>query len=478
MIKLYNTAGLEKQSFEPQGDEVKIYTCGPTVYNKLHIGNWSAYIYWDILVRMLKANGLKVDRVLNITDVGHLTSDADEGEDKLELSASKEGKTAWDIARQYTEDFMQGMDFLGMETPEHIAKATDYIDQQIDLVRVLKQKGYTYQTSDGIYYDTTKFPRYADFAHLKLDQQEAGARIVENAEKKHPSDFALWKFSPEDKKREMEWPTPADITEDGLERMGFPGWHLECSAIAMDILGPSLDIHTGGIDHIPVHHTNEIAQSEATTGKTFSKYWLHNNHLKVNGTKISKSLNNGYTLDDLKARGYTAGDIRMFVLQGHYSNEGNFTFENIDGAKNRLHKWLDIATLRHQVDKTPLNQKEDWLAEVSKNILNAVNDNLDTPKALIIIDEAFAKLASMPIEEIDKSSLIGLLESIKATLGIDLIGPTPDISDEAKALIEKRLQARKNQDWQTSDELRNKLLEINIAVKDSAENTTWSYVNY
>lgn len=483
MIELYNTASRSKEEFAPSTNHlVKMYTCGPTVYSKLHVGNWSAYIYWDVLVRMLLANELEVDRVLNITDVGHLTSDADEGEDKLEATAKKEGKTAWDIAHTYTEDFMQGMNYLGMIMPEHIAKATDYIVQQLQLVRSLKQKGYTYQTSDGIYFDTSKFDKYAEFAHLQLDKQEAGARIGENKEKKNPSDFALWKFSSPEVHREMEWPTPVDITEDGKERTGFPGWHLECSAIAMYILGPTIDIHTGGIDHVPVHHSNEIAQSEAATGQQFSRFWLHNNHLKVDGTKISKSLGNGYTLDDLISRGYSANDLRMFVLQSHYSNEGNFTFENLDAAKNRVDKWLGLACLRHQVHNSLIGEEEQLASEntmslyqISQNILEAVSDNLDTPKALALIDDTFAKLSVTPLDSIHRHSLIGFLETIKELLGIDLMSSTPDIDDEAKKLILERTRARQNSDWDRSDELRDELLSLGIVISDKAGYTTWYY---
>lgn len=483
MVQLFNTKGQAKQDFTPNSDNlVKMYTCGPTVYDKLHIGNWSAYIYWDLLVRMLLANDMKIDRVLNITDVGHLTSDQDTGEDKLEAGARREGTTAWEIARMYTEDFMKGMQWLGMIVPEHIAKATDYIPQQLDLVRVLKEKGYTYQTTDGIYYDTSKFPKYADFARLHLDKQEAGARVTENIEKKNPSDFALWKFSDPAVKREMEWPTPADVTEDGKERMGFPGWHLECSAIAMDILGPTLDIHTGGIDHIPVHHSNEIAQSEAATGQEFSNFWLHCNHLKVDGTKISKSLKNGYTLDTLREKGFTANDIRMFVLQSHYSNEGNFTFENLESAKKRVERWLDIASLRHQVHNS-LHSEEDLLADdktlslydYTNKVLEAVSDNLDAPKALMLVDDAFSKVASTPLENIHKQSLGGLLETIKDILGIDLMTSTPDISDDIKKLILERRNARSSADWKKSDELRDELLRQGVAIRDTGSTSVWTY---
>lgn len=317
-IKFANTLTRHLDTFVPlQPGKVSLYTCGPTVYSYLHVGNWAAYIYWDILVRMLQAEGYEVERVMNITDVGHLTSDADEGEDKLEKGARREGKTAWQIAKFYADDFIRGMNALHLTQPSQLARATDYIDEQIQLAITLKRKGHTYQTSDGIYFDTSTFSAYADFARLDLRALRAGARIGPNSEKRHASDFALWKFSPTGVKRDMEWPTPPELLDqpptDGAPVMGFPGWHLECSAIAMHFLGATLDIHTGGIDHIPVHHSNEIAQSEAATGQPFAHYWLHCNHLKVNGTKISKSLGNGYTLTDLAERGYTPMEYKLFV---------------------------------------------------------------------------------------------------------------------------------------------------------------------
>jgi cysteinyl-tRNA synthetase len=260
-LRLHNTLTKQIEPFTPQSDNlVKLYTCGPTVYNHLHVGNWTAYIYWDTLVRTLTSSGYTVERVMNITDVGHLVSDEDTGEDKLEKGARREGTTAWEVAKMYSEDFLAGMKKLNLMAPQHITRATDYIPQQLELVRTLHDKGYTYQIDDGIYFDVSRFPSYADFAGLDLDAQKAGARVEHNNQKRNPSDFALWKFSPVGEKRDMEWATPADILDipSSDTRMGFPGWHLECSAMAMDIFGPTLDIHTGGIDHIPVHHTNEI----------------------------------------------------------------------------------------------------------------------------------------------------------------------------------------------------------------------------
>lgn len=477
-LQLHNTLTKKTESFTPQSDNtVKLYTCGPTVYDYLHVGNWAAYIYWDTLVRTLIADDYVVDRVMNITDVGHLVSDADDGEDKLEKGARREGKTAWDVASFYGDDFIKGMGRLNLVSPEHITKATDYIPQQIELVRTLKQKGFTYQIDDGIYFDTSKFPTYADFAGLDLAAQQAGARVTYNEEKKNASDFALWKFTPAGETRDMQWPTPADVTDENAERPGFPGWHLECSAMAMSILGNTLDIHTGGIDHIPVHHTNEIAQSEAASGVPFSRFWLHNNHLKVEGTKISKSLGNGYTLDDLEKHGFTPIDYRLFVLQSHYRSEGNFTFENLESAKNRLRNWRSVAALRHQTHDTLTDdsEKQISLRATPHAVLEALNNDLNTPEALTIIDSAFAKLENINVTNIHQSALTQLLETIDQLLGLSLITSTPDITDEQKQLIIARQRARDSKDWQASDDIRDNLAKSGIAIRDTAHGPIWEY---
>lgn len=478
-LKLSNTLTRHLDTFTPlEEGKVSLYTCGPTVYNHLHVGNWAAYIYWDILVRTLLTDGFAVERVMNITDVGHLVSDADEGEDKLEKGARREGKTAWEIAEYYSESFLHGMEKLGLLPPEHIVRATEFIDQQLDLVRILKEKGYTYQIDDGIYFDTSKFPAYADFARLDLAAQKAGARVEFNAKKRHTSDFALWKFTPAGEKRDMEWDTPSDLLEDGQTRRGFPGWHLECSAMAMSILGPTIDIHTGGIDHIPVHHTNEIAQSEAASGQIFAHYWLHNNHLKADGTKISKSLGNGYTLEDLQEHGFSPMDYRMFVLQSHYSSEGNFTFENLSAARNRLQHWRDIAALRHQIHET-LKQDDERtvrLLPIPGLIVEALNNDLNTPEALRAIDEAFAEIAAASLDRIDRSQLLQLLETIDQALGLQLIDSTPDIDDEAKQAILARERARDDKDWAESDRLRDELKKRGIAVRDTPSGSVWEYL--
>jgi cysteinyl-tRNA synthetase len=478
-LRFHNQLTKKVDTFTPQVEgKVSLYTCGPTVYDYPHVGNWLSYIYWDTLVRVLRANNLDVERVMNITDVGHLTSDEDEGEDKLEKGARREGKTAWEVAAFYTDDFMKGIERLGLILPTHITKATDYIPQQLELVRTLKEKGFTYQIDDGIYFDTAKFPTYADFAGLDLAAQKAGARVEYNPEKRNHSDFALWKFTPAGETRDMEWGTPADLTEEGEVRMGFPGWHLECSAMAMDILGTTLDLHTGGIDHIPVHHTNEIAQSEAATGETFSRFWLHNNHIKVNGTKISKSLGNGYTLDNIEKKGYSPLDFRLFVLQGHYRNEGNFTFENLDAAKNRLLNWRNTAALRHQIHDTLDDGDERSVAlyATSRAIIEALSDDLDTPEAFRIIDEAFDKINSTRTDNIHQHALVSLIETIDETLGLQLLKSTPDISDDLKRIILERERAREAKDYKKADQLRAQIEKEGVTVRDTSSGPIWEYV--
>ena len=465
MLKFYNTPNRELEEFHPINPKnVKIYTCGPTVYASPHIGNWVAFIYWDILVRTLRLNGYNVTRTMNITDVGHLVSDEDDGEDKLEKGARREGKTAWEVAEFYTAEFLNGMRELNLVKPENLSKATDFIPEQIKIIEELSKKGFTYETSDGIYFDTAKFPRYANFAHLDLDNLKAGARVNFNPEKRNLSDFALWKWSPEGRKRDMEW--------EFCGRMGFPGWHLECSAIAINTLGETIDIHTGGIDHIPVHHTDEIAQSETFTGKTFSNYWLHCNHMKSEGQKISKSLGNGFNLEELKSRGFSPIDFKMFVLQSQYQTESNFNFESLQAAKNRLKNWQNIANMRWQIK----GSEGEIPSLAAKNaILEEINENLDTPKALAKIDEVFSEIIKTNPEKLNHQNLIELLEFIDDLLGLNLLGSTPDIPDEIKQKIIERNAARTEKDWVKSDKIRDELLSKNIVLRDTPKKSFWEY---
>ncbi|MDO4871964.1 MAG: cysteine--tRNA ligase [bacterium] len=466
MLKIYNTPNRKIEEFKPlDAQNVKIYTCGPTVYATPHIGNWAAFIYWDILVRTLEANGFGVNRTMNITDVGHLVSDEDEGEDKLEKGARREGKTAWQVAEFYTAEFLSGFSKLNLIQPQHISKATDFIEEQIAIIEELSKKGLTYETSDGIYFDTAKFPRYADFAHLDLEKLKAGARVNFNPEKRNLADFALWKWSPEGKKRDMEWMYRG--------KAGFPGWHLECSAIAINTLGATLDIHTGGIDHIPVHHTDEIAQSESFTGEKFSNYWLHANFLTSEGKKISKSLENGFTLADLEARGFSPLDFKMLILQSHYQSGGDFTFESLQAAQNRLKNWRNIAAIRWQI--AGQNAGEIPSLASKKALLEIINHNLDTPKTLSKIDEIFTEISKTAPNKLSKTNLQNLLEFIDDLLGLDLLNSTPDISEEAKRQILERREARENKDWAQSDKIRDELLKAGIILRDTPAKTFWEY---
>lgn len=475
-MKLYNTMSRQLETLKPLNPpEVSIYSCGPTVYGEAHIGNWSAYVYWDVLVRTLEASGYKVKRVINLTDVGHLVSDADDGEDKLAKKACQEQTTAWKIADTYIAKFMEGFKELKLVQPTYFARATEFIDEQLDLVRRLKELGLTYQISDGIYLDTSKIKDYGRLARLDLDQLKAGARVEYNPEKRQPSDFAVWKFSGEHK-RDMEWFTPADLL-DGVtsSKMGFPGWHLECSAIIYKLLGEQIDIHTGGIDHIPVHHTNEIAQMEPITHKNVAQIWLHNNHMQIDAQKISKSLGNTYTLSDLAERGFSSMDFKLFVLQSHFQSESNFSFENLQASANRLKHWRKIADLRHQLYQAKDSEQMSFLA-TKRHLLELAQANLDTPQVLASIDQAFSKLAQLSLEQIDRSSLVELLNFIDQILGLDLITKSPDISDQYKQLIRQRDFARQAKDYRKADQLRQELLEAGIALDDRGERSIWYYL--
>lgn len=467
-MKLYNTLTRQKDELKPLTDKtVKLYTCGLTVYSHPHIGNWVGYIYWDVLVRALKAEGYKVKRTQNITDVGHLTSDEDTGEDKLEKGARKEGITAWEIADKYIKVANEESKQLGLLPADHLVRATDYIDQQIDFVKQLETKGFTYTIpDDGVYFDASKLSDYGKLARLDIEGLKPGARVPIDG-KKNPTDFALWKFSHKGEKRDMEWESPWGI--------GFPGWHLECSVIARETLGDQIDIHTGGIDHIPVHHTNEIAQTESVTEKQFSQFWVHNNHLKVNGTKIAKSLGNGYTLQDILDKGYSLDAFKLMVLSKHYRTEGNFTWEILESAQNRLNNWQAIADLVWQsnAQTTLLNEREDQTYDgMISGLLRELDDDLDTPSALNFLEYYFSHIERNGYNE---SFFARLLKKIDEILGLHL-STRKDIKSDQKHLIAEREIARKAKDWQKSDELRDELKEQGLEVKDTSSGPIWSRI--
>ncbi len=470
-MKLYNTLTRQKDKLEVDEQPIKIYTCGLTVYSQPHIGNWVGYIYWDVLVRLLRYQGVEVVRTQNITDVGHLTSDDDDGEDKMEKGARREGKTAWDIAEKYMQIAEhEAYDVLKLTRPDHLARATDYIQQQIDFARQLEVKGFTYIIDgDGLYFDTSKLTDYGKLARLDIDGLEAGARVSVEG-KRNITDFAVWKFSPTDAKRDMEWDSPWG--------RGFPGWHLECSVIARETLGDTIDIHTGGIDHIPVHHTNEIAQTESLTGQTFAKIWLHNNHIKVDGRKMSKSLGNIITLSDITACGFSPMAFKLAILSKHYQTEGNFTWEILEAAANRLQHWQAYACLRHQThdtldDDDDKDDQHSSLLAARHALLEQLNDDLDTPGALAIIDESFSRLDNQPLPRIHRASLVQFIEAIDELLGLELVASTPDIDDETKRLLIDRQRARDAKDWAVSDRLRDQLKERGIDVRDTPSGQIW-----
>lgn len=466
-MKLYNTLTRTTEEIKPlYGNKISLYTCGLTVYSQPHIGNWVSYIYWDILVRTLKASGYDVTRVQNITDVGHLTSDEDAGEDKMLKSALKEGTTAWDIAKKYmaiADDEVYNQ--LGLLRPDHMPRATQYIPQQIEFVKGLEDKGFTYTIADGVYFDTSKLGDYGKLARLDIEGLQFGAR-VEDTGKKNPTDFALWKFSPEGEKRDMEWDSPWGT--------GFPGWHLECSVMARELLGDTIDIHTGGIDHIPVHHTNEIAQSEAFTGKPFANTWMHANHIKVDGTKMSKSLGNIYTLDDIKNKNISLDAFKLMILSKHYSTEGNFTWEILQAAQNRLKSFEAFADLQFQ-DNDAGTLGDDYFKKQSELVLAVLQDNLNTPEALQNINQVMDHVENYAhgLHAMYINDFKAYLATINNLLGLNL-SRRHDIEANQKTMIKEREQARDKKDWAESDRLREVLKAQGIEVRDTETGTIWS----
>lgn len=462
MIQLYNTLTRKKEEFQPQNDNiVTMYNCGPTVYNFVHIGNLRAFIFADILRRVLEYGGYEVKQIMNITDVGHLVSDADDGEDKMEKGAKREGKSAQEIAEFYTAAFFNDIQKLNIKRAEKYPKATAHIAEQIALVQELEKKGYTYRIADGIYFDTGEFPRYADFARLDLTRLKSGARVEENTEKRNISDFALWKFSPTDQKRQQEWESPWGS--------GFPGWHIECSAMAMKYLGETVDIHTGGVDHIPVHHTNEIAQSECATGKPFARFWLHSEFVNIAGEKMAKSGENFIRLVDAEERGIHPLAYRYFALAAHYRTLLNFSWEALLGAETALRKLHTIFNEWENIVPTEnTNMKEKFVA--------SVNDDLNTPQALAILWDT-AKDDSLAPEEkkwlfLDFNRVLGLgfswnqEERRPLLLKKEESIATDELPTSVQNFLKERASARALEDWTRSDELRNELFNLGYKVVD------------
>lgn len=466
-MQLFNTLTRKLEYFEPQiPGEVSLYTCGQTVYDYAHIGNYATYIRWDTLVRTLQESGYSVDWVMNITDVGHLVSDADEGEDKLEKGAKREGKTAWEIAEFYGNDFVEGLGKLNFLAPTHLVKATGHIAQQIEVIKKLETKNYTYIIDDGVYFDTSKLSDYGKLTGQKQSELKAGARVEVNTQKRSPSDFALWKFAPKNKKRDMEWDSPWG--------KGFPGWHVECSAMAMKYLGETIDIHAGGVDHIPVHHTNEIAQSEAATGKPFSRVWLHANHIMVNNAKIAKSTGNGITLHQLAKKGYDPLDLRMLYLQSHYRKQASFTFGALDAARQQRQNLQAFADLRFQIIEGG-ELHEISFTETKKIMLVELQNDLHTPEALAALHALADSAQTYLIAPEAKEAFEDLIAFLDRVFGLRL-GESKDISIEQKQIIENRVTARAQKDFAIADELRVLLERQGVAVRDTPIGTVWGRV--
>ena len=456
---LYNTSSRHKDEFAPQNpQQVTMYCCGPTVYNYAHIGNLRTYIFEDLLARTIRLH-YPLKHVMNVTDVGHLVSDQDDGEDKMEVGAAREGKSAWDIAKFYEEKFWADFDALNCTRPSVISRATQHIKEMITLVKTLEDKGYTYRTSDGIYYDTSKFDRYdALVGHARISGLQGGARVEMSDEKRNPTDFALWKFSPKDKKRQMEWDSPWGV--------GFPGWHIECSAMAMKYLGNTLDIHCGGIDHVTIHHTNEIAQSEAATGQKYVNYWVHGEFLILRSGKMSKSGGTFVTLATLKEKGYDPLAYRYLCLTAHYRTQLEFTFESLDSAAKSLENLRALS--RGVLQQAQGKEDTGGVCQTWKDkFASAMEDDLNAPKALAVVWEG---IRSAEMTAAQKLAFLRFADSI---LALDLFKEKPQESlalpQEVQTLLEERARARAAKDYKKSDELRDAVARLGYVVKDTPQ---------
>lgn len=452
-IFLTNTATRKKETFAPiVPNEVKIYSCGPTVYNYVHIGNLRAYVFVDILKRMFRANNYSVKHVMNITDVGHLSSDADEGEDKLEKGAIREGKTVWEVAKFYTEAFLHDINILGIKHPGILCRATQHILEMIILIQKLEKQGYTYIADGNVYYDTSKFQDYGKMAKLNLSLDAIRSRTGKDFSKKSPLDFVLWFTRHKYTNHAMQWNSPWG--------KGFPGWHIECSAMASKYLGDHFDIHTGGIDHIPVHHTNEIAQSEGAFGHKWVNYWLHNNFLNIKKGKMAKSDENFLKLQALLDKGYDPMDYRYYLLGGHYRNPMFFSFKALDGARNSLKRLkAKITDLAKQDLSKPI--MSDVIKKYWDNFLAVINDDLNTAKALTIVWK------TVDDENLNPSTKLKLFNIYDEVLGLGLFKEYNEkIPTEIIALAKERQTARQIKNWARSDELRVILTKKGYHIKD------------
>lgn len=478
-VQLFNTLTRRKEDFESiESGKVKMYSCGPTVYNYAHIGNLRSYVFSDILRRTLEYNGYDVPLVMNVTDVGHLTSDEDMGEDKLDREAKKSGKDAYEIARYYEEVFFQDLDNLNIQQPAIKARATEHVPDMIALVEKLIERGHAYETKLAVYYDLTTFPKYTELSRQSLEDKLVAARdeVQEDPEKRHPADFALWfKAVGRFENHLMRWESPWGV--------GFPGWHVECSAMSMKYLGETLDIHTGGEDHIWVHHPNEIAQSEGATGKKFVRYWLHGAFLIVGKLsrdedenseeerRMGKSEGNFLRLQTLIDNGYDPLAYRFLCLQAHYRAKLKFTWESMDAAASGYSSLKDFATRAKQIG----GEEQPWVAEYRQRFKDAIADDLNMPQAMAVVADV--------VREADKSKEYGVLDALydfDRVLGLNLRESTEQATSadvEIDNLIKEREEARAAKNWARADEIRKQLSEQGVALEDTPSGTLWRRVS-
>jgi cysteinyl-tRNA synthetase len=451
-LKIYNSLTKKVEEFTPADPElVTMYTCGPTVYDYVHLGNFRTYTLSDFVQRVLKFNDYKVRHVMNITDVGHLTGDnlgdADTGEDRLESAAEKEGRSAKDIANFYTEDFLKSYNKLNLLKPAKFTKATDYIQEQIDLIKDLEKKGFTYRVSDGVYFNTSKFRSYGKLSGMTEESIREGARVEPNPEKKHPMDFALWKFSPQDKIRWQEWDSPWGV--------GFPGWHIECSAMSMAELGPTLDLHLGGEDLKMIHHQNEIAQSECATGQEFVRYWMHGAFLTVDGGRMSKSAGTGYTVADIETKGFDPLAVRYMYMTAHYRTPLNFTWEALQNVSNSLKKLYDIVGSYKEDPDAKVN--EEYLEKFSE----AINDDINMPKAVAVLWE-FLKT------DAPEDTKVKTILKLDEVLGLNLENYVGfEVPEQVQSLARTRQEYRKMGIWDKADLVRRQISQLGYVVEDT-----------
>lgn len=460
-LTFYNTLTRKKEEFHSiDENRVRMYSCGPTVYSYAHIGNFRTYIFMDTLRRVLKYNGYDLKHVMNITDVGHLESDADEGEDKMEKAARKEKKDPYEIANYYTEIFLKDMEKLNIDKPEIITKATENISQMIDYVKEIIKNGYAYETSKGIYFDISKLDKYPVLSNRKLDDQIAGARVDVDPEKKNPYDFALWIKAPEN--HIMKWESPWGLS--------YPGWHLECSTMGRRFLGEEFDIHTGGVDHIPTHHENEIAQSKGATGKIPAHVWMHCEYLQVDGGKMSKSLGNTYTISQLQEKGISPLAFKLFCFTAHYRNKLNFTFEGAYGAQKALERLYDsyVKNVNGADDV-----EEDVIKEYEEKFLSYINDDMNMPGAMSVVWDIARNTKK-------SAKFANLLLKFDEVLGLDMKNAekylvkfkqndSEELPAEIKKLVEERKNARAEKNWAKSDEIRDKIISLGYSIKDTKD---------